>query len=136
MRKTIVLILALSLMVALLGPASAQKKQKPVTFKASGSIRGADVVDAWVINGPTSLTAREFYDTCDIPSTQGVDGYVVELSDEISKVPARVSLDWPSPTGISLSMEFLNADCTKWTYAGQYDGNVRGTEKASFKAGT
>lgn len=139
MRKTIVLVLALSLMVALLGPAAAGKRKKPappVTFEASGSIVGADPADAWVVNGPSSITARDFLATCSTPTSQGVDGYVVELSDEISKVPADVSIDWASPTAINLQMQFFNADCTKRDFAGQYDGNDGGTEKASFPAGT
>ena len=139
MRKTIVLVLALSLMVALVGRAAAGKKKKPappppVTFEASGKVLVPDPLHGNV-GGPTSLTTREFDQTCAIPATQGLDAYVIELSDEISKVPAAVSLNW-SDQRANLQMEFFGADCWKTGEVGQFDSEDGGNEKGTFQAGT
>lgn len=110
-------VIAFALIVGLLGALSAspaiakkKKKAKPVTFEASGSFAignpghfGADV----------SLVATEFTNTCAIPATQGTDGFVVELSDEISKAPATVSVSGSDATGLyDLDMYFFNAECS------------------------
>ena len=144
MRKAIVLALGLTLLVgATAGPAAAHNRKKtvspPVRFEASGSIAVADPVNAWIL-GPSSLTAREFLAGCAIPRSQGFDGFVVELSDQISKVSANVILDWSQIAGgvYNLRMDFLDASCGRTGRAD--DGNVLGlgedTEEGAFPAGT
>lgn len=131
MRRTIVSVLVLGLLAgASVGPAGAKKRKPapPVTFEASGSIAVADVVDAWVVNGPTSVTIREFTARCAVPLTQGFDAYVVELSDAISKVPADVTLTWTEPVAIAnLRMIFTNEECMQ---------TGRGSQEGTFPAGT
>lgn len=115
MRRALVLVLALSLLTgAMLAPAAAKKKKKkfvPVTFEASGAFALMNPGD--YTNG-TSITKNEFLATCAIPATQGVDGYVIELSEEISKVTAQVGVTG-SDAGIGhdLDMYFYNADCAQ-----------------------
>ena len=143
MRKTIVLALGLTLLVgATAGPAAAHKREKTVSprarFQASGSIAVADPLYAWIL-GPSSLTAREFLSTCEIPKSQGFDGFVVELSDQISKVSANVTLDWPQIAGgvdYNLRMEFFDANCSRTGHAGFGDGLGEDTEEGTFPAGT
>jgi hypothetical protein len=115
-RRALVLVLAFSLLAgALVAPAGAKKKKKkkkfvPVTFEASGSFALMNPAD---YNSGTSITRNEFQAVCGIPATQGLDGYVVELSEEISKVNAQVGVKG-SDAGIGhdLDMYFYNAECT------------------------
>ena len=142
MRKAIVLALGLTLLVgATAGPAAAHKRKKtvppPATFEASGSIAVADPVNGWIL-GPSSLTAREFLAGCEMPKSQGFDGFVVELSEEISRVSANVILDWSQLAGgvYNLRMEFFDPSCSRTGNAGSYDGIGEDTEEGAFPAGT
>lgn len=113
MRRAIVLVLALSLLTgAMLAPATAKKKKKkfvPVTFEASGSFTLMNPGD---YTSNTSVTKNEFLATCGIPATQGVDGYVIETSKEISKVTAQVGVTGSDAgVGHDLDMYFYDAEC-------------------------
>lgn len=149
MRKTIVLVLALGLLAgASVGPAAAKRKRSespPITFKATGRLATTNITKEsgtlpFIYWG---ITGTEFAQTCAIPATQSFDGHVVELSDEISKVAAKVSLRWESAGGVSnLYMAFFDADC-EFTGIdgfgiGHYGGNVsdEGVEEGSFDSGT
>ena len=140
MRRVIVLTLAVSALVgAVAGPASAknrrQPKPPPVTFEATGSISVVDH-DVW-IGGPSSLTEREFLAGCEVPATQGLDAFVVELSEEISKVHADVGLEWPDALRYyDLRMQFYDEDCRRTGLAGFYDWADDGHEEGAFAAGT
>lgn len=114
MRRVLVLVLALSLLAgASLAPAGAKKKKKkkpaPITFEASGSFMLPNPAD---YTNEASITRNEFVATCAIPATQGLDGYVVELSDEISKVSAQVGVTGSDAgVGHDLDMYFFSAEC-------------------------
>ena len=128
-------VIALALIVGLLGAISAapaiakKKKAKPVTFEASG---------AFAVGHPASflevsITGSELANTCAIPVSQGTDGFVVELSDEISKVSATVSVSGGDATGLyDLDMYFFNADCAPVGAASTAESN----EVGAFAAGT
>lgn len=115
MRRSLVLALVLTLLGgALVTPAHAQKKKKkPVTFEESGSFvlgHPATLIGTGIAGA--GVTGTEFIGTCGIPASQGLDGYVVELSDEISQVPAEVSVSGSDATGTyDLDMYFFNAEC-------------------------
>lgn len=115
MRRVLVLVLALSLVTgAMLAPATAKKKKKkkfvPVTFEASGTITVMNPTDYLV--GEASITKNEFLANCALPASQGLDAYVVELSEEISKVPAQVGVRGSDAgVGHDLDMYFYSAEC-------------------------
>lgn len=143
MRKAIVLAVALALLAgAFVGPAAASD---PITFEASGRFAVANIPEQSGVLPAYNwgVTGTEFVATCAIPSTQGLDGYVVELPDEISTVPGEVSIKWSDMAGIyvtsiaPLYMVFFGADCryrgwTGYPAAGQGDYVRHGT----FDAGT
>ena len=114
MRKVLVLVLACGLLAgAMLAPeASAKRKKKktpPITFEASGSFTLSNPGDA---EAEASVTKNEFLQTCAIPGSQGLDAYVVELSEEISKVSAQVNLSGSDAAGIyDLDMYYYGPDC-------------------------
>lgn len=143
-KKLLVLGLTATLVAgALVMPAEAKKKKKkvkpPVTFEASGSFAMSDGV--WV-GGHWSITGNEFRNTCSIPASQGVDGYVVELSDAISAVTSTVLVSGSDAThfGHDFDMYFFDADCAS---TGDSTGNSTspntfpyGSERGVFPAGT
>jgi len=129
-------LIALALILGLVGavsaaPAIAKKKKKkpPITFEASGTIA---ISNPGSLEG-ASITGNEFVETCAIPATQGVDGFVVELSDEISKVTSTVGVSGSDATGIhDLDMYFFTADCAPTGAASTGDADEAGV----FGAGT
>ncbi|MGI8407151.1 MAG: hypothetical protein ACR2L3_01385 [Actinomycetota bacterium] len=138
MRKTLALAFTLALVTG--GSATAaSKRQVPqrATFEASGSIAISDVIDAWIA-GPTSVTAREFSMDCGIPDSQGLDAFVVELSDEISRVPATVRLTGSDATG-QYDAETLYFQSPRMLF---YDSTCQPTsdsisdDRGRFEAGT
>lgn len=151
MRKAIVLALALALLAGIsAAPAAAKRKKEPepppITFEDTGRFATTNITKEsgtlpFIYWG---VTGTEFHETCAIPATQGFDGYVVELSDEISKVSAKVSLRWGSAGDVSnLYMAFFDADCEYTGIAGFGIGGYDvtdisddGAEKGAFEAGT
>ena len=133
MRRLTALVLVLGLLATFsAAPALAKKKKKakpPITFEASGSFAIANPAS---LEG-ASITGNEFVETCAIPVSQGLDGYVVELSDEISKVLAAVQVSGGDATGIyDLDMYFFSADCAALGAASTADSD----EAGAFPAGT
>ena len=124
MRRAI----AFALIVGLLGavsaaPAIAKKKKKPITFEASGAFAVGHPASFFEV----SITGSELTNTCAIPASQGTDGYVVELSEEISKVAANVSVSGGDATGTyDLDMYFFNADCSPMGAASTAESNEVG----------
>ena len=113
MRRVIVLVLACGLLTGVMFAPSASAKRKrkapPITFEASGAFELSNPGDA---EADASVTKSEFLQSCVIPASQGVDAYVVELSDEISKVTAQVNLSGSDAAGIyDLDMYYYGPDC-------------------------
>lgn len=143
MRKAIVLALALALLAGISAtPAAAREPvPPPVTFEAEGRFAIANILtETGVVITEFGVTGKEFAATCDIPMTQGFDGYVVKLSEEISRVSANVSLDWHDWTGVyNLYMLFFDADCRFTGRAGASplpSAGDAGKEKGAFPPGT
>jgi len=90
------------------------------------------------------ITGTEFRNTCSIPASQGVDGYVVELSDAISAVTSTVLVSGSDAThfGHDFDMYFFDADCastgasTNDSTSGRPPGTNYGDERGVFPAGT
>ena len=113
MRRATVLVLACSLLTgAVFAPAASAKKNRkppPVTFETSGAFELSNPGDA---EADASVTKSEFLQTCALPASQGLDAFVVELSDEISKVTAQVTLSGSDAADIyDLDMYYYGADC-------------------------
>jgi hypothetical protein len=113
MRRSFVAVLVVCLVAGLMiMPADAKKRRKkrkpPVTFKAEGS---------FAVANPATLenqgaTQSEFMASCAIPTSQGVDGYVVALPAKVTKVSSTVTATGGDMTGIyDLDMYFYNASC-------------------------
>lgn len=98
----------------ILAPAEAKKKKKkkrkpPITFTADGSFATANPADLM----GAGITRNEFIETCSIPVSQGLDGYVVEVSDAIGKVQSDVSVAGSDITGlIDLDMYLYSDTCS------------------------
>ncbi|HVE75940.1 MAG TPA: hypothetical protein VND22_04130 [Actinomycetota bacterium] len=114
MRKAIaVAISAAILMGAFIGPVTA----KPTTFEASGRFALPNTLAEghfWVVAVDSSwgITGTEFRRTCTIPASQGLDGYVVELPDNLSTVPVDVNLDVTAGTKFHKTyMIFFDKNC-------------------------
>ena len=111
MRRFIVLALIAGLLGgALVGPAEAKKKKpKPVKFSATGSLVTSNPT---TFDAETGVTRTEFENSCSVPQSQGLDGYVIELPANVSKKNANVTL---SGTGqgivVDLDMYFFSATC-------------------------
>lgn len=113
-RAVVVAVIAGLLGAALVGPADARKKRKPIKFSASGT----QAVGKPVMVGSAGLTREEFVQTCSIPSsTQGLDGFVVELPAKVSKVNNLVTLTSSDSTGLDpigwadIHMFFFSNSC-------------------------
>lgn len=139
MRKPIVLVLANALLAGvLIGPAVARDG---ITFEASGSFASPNIVRETGVAPARNwgVTGSEFVESCAIPSTQGFDGYVVELSDEMSSVSAEVTIEWSDMAGIyetgisTLYVVFFDASCTQAVFAWY---PMDGTDDTFFEAGT
>ncbi len=135
MRRAIVL----ALVVGLLGgsaviPAQAKKKPKPkppITFEAEGTLVTANPAD---YQADAGITRNEFINTCSIPVSQGFDGYVIELSDEISTVMSEVLVSGSDATGIyDLDAYFYDENCAFSGAASNEESNQTGVMLAGSK---
>ncbi len=96
---------------ALLGPAEAKKKPKPkpVTFEESGSIAIGYPGD---FLNEVNVTRQAFLQACAVPASQGTDGYVITLPDEMVAVAADVSISGGDATGLhDLDIFFFDEAC-------------------------
>lgn len=110
MRRVVAFALILGLLGAVsAAPALAKKKKKPASFQASGTVAiGHPVTYAT----GTSIVGTELTETCAIPTSQGTDGFVVEVPDNMSNLTATVEVSGGDATGLyDLDMYFFNADC-------------------------
>jgi hypothetical protein len=92
-RKTIALLLAVT-MVGLLGTsAAAGKKKKPKPYKSETVSVG---LGHPVFNGQSgsvvSVTGQEFIARCSIPSSNGFDGYVFEVPKDYRSIVSAIKL--------------------------------------------
>lgn len=111
MRRTILVALSLGLLAGALSmPAEAGKKRlKP--FKTTGSIA---VGHPGNFEAGVGITRAEFLETCAVPQSQGIDGYVVQIPATHTKKPAKVSAVGSSETGAyDLDLFFFNGSCTE-----------------------
>lgn len=133
MRRTILLAIITALLPgALVAPAGAG----PTSFEASGSfVVGGE--DGWLAGGSSNVTKREFVDSCEIPTTQGVEGYVIQLPGALSQFAGEARVEWTQSTPYDdIFMEFYGSECGFNGQAGIYDAYGESEEVGSFPAGT
>ena len=116
MRRSLTVALAACLIGgALMAPADAKKKPKPkpkppVTFEESASLAVGYPGD---FAGEVNVTRQAFLATCAVPPSQGTDGYVITLPEEITAVPTDVSIVGADATGAhDLDVFFFDEACT------------------------
>lgn len=95
---------------ALVAPAdAAKKKKKPIKYSATGTLAISNPGD---FEAGAGITRNEFLNSCAIPQSQGLDGYVIELPAKVSKVNSNVELSGTDALGIlDLDMYFFSATC-------------------------
>lgn len=111
MRRAIVVALIAGLLGgALVAPVDAKKKKpKPVKFSATGTLA---VGHPGTVEAEAGITRNEFLNSCAIPQSQGVDGYVIELPAKVTKVNSNVTLSGADAAGIlDLDLYFFSATC-------------------------
>ncbi len=116
MRRTIFVALILGLVAGALSMPAEAKKRKPKPFKTTGSIAIGHPAN---YEADLGITRGEFTETCAVPQSQGIDGYVIEIPASHMKKSAKVSAVGSSETGAyDLDLFFYNASCTEIGRAG------------------
>lgn len=117
MKKFLIVALVLGLSVSLLGPASAGKKKKaPKPFVAEFTVEvGHPVFNGQSEGNVLALTAQEFFASCSVPSSNGFDGFVVEVPEDFRTVAASVTASGTSVTDAAspadMDMYFFDEAC-------------------------
>jgi len=117
MKKFLIVALVLGLSVSLLGPASAGKKKKaPKPFTAEFTMElGHPVLNSATEGSLASVTGQEFLASCSVPSSNGFDGFVVEVPEALRKTPATVEASGTSVTDAAspadMDMYFFDESC-------------------------
>lgn len=138
MKKLLVLALVLGLVVSIVGPAGAKKKKKApkpyVTEEVTMELGHP------VFNGGSgslvSVTGQEFLNSCAIPSSNGVDGWVFEVPAAYQKIAASAEAVGTGTTDAAMpadmDMYFFDETCTQVGAA-----NAAGTDEfGAINAGT
>ena len=130
MKKLLVLALVLGLVVSIVGPAGAKKKKKaPKPFVSEEvTIELGHPVANGNSGSLASVTGQEFLNTCAVPSTNGVDGWVFEVPAEYQKIAASAEATGTSVTDAAspadMDMYFFDETCKQ---VGQ--ANAAGTDE-------
>lgn len=134
MRRTITAAVVIGLLAgALAMPADAKKKKKPrlKPYVTSGSIAIGHPAN---FEADLGITRAEFTETCGIPASQGIDGYVVEIPAPYMKKSAAVLAAGSSTTGAyDLDLFFYNDACSEVGRAADIGSDQAGTMPAGTK---
>ena len=106
------LVLALGLVAQ---PALAGKKKGPKPYKSeSFTIAVAHPVFYGNSGSVNAITAKEFENTCAVPGSNGVDGFVLEIPKEYQKLQASISAVGAAggAAGYDLDIYMYDANCT------------------------
>ena len=137
-RKALVVAIAMLVVVALIGPATAGKKKGPKPYKSEEGIIAAPHTLLFASTGElNSVTANEFEARCAIPVTNGLDAYVYEVPKEYQKIEAKIAARAKSMVAHDLYAFFYKADCTLQPYSLQAAGTVHQSDvEGLMPAGT
>ena len=113
MKKIVVCLLALALIAGSQG-AWAAKRKKPKPYKSEQVTLAVPHPVAYSSTGSVNgITAKEFENTCALPSTNGLDAYVFEVPPAFAKYDATVEAigEGAAPTGYDLDIYLYDASC-------------------------
>ena len=120
MKKFLVLLLVLGLVVSIVGPAGAKKKKKKAVkpyVTEEVEIQAGHPMFNGQSGSLVSVTGQEFLNTCAIPSSNGVDGWVFEVPAAYQKISASAEATGTSVTDAAapadLDMYFFDDSCTQ-----------------------
>ncbi|MEA2447343.1 MAG: extracellular elastinolytic metalloproteinase [Actinomycetota bacterium] len=127
-KKLIALAIALPLLLA--GPAAVAGKKAPKPYKSEEvTIAVPHPVLYGQSGAVNTITAKEFEQSCAIPSSNGLDAYVFEVPKEYKNVQAQISAigTAATPAGYDLDIYLYDASC-KTTFA----INAEGTDESGI----
>ena len=110
-----IVIVGVILALALMSPAAdAAKKPKAKPYKSEDvSLLIAHPIAYGNTGSINSITAKEFENSCAVPSSNGLDGYVFEVPKQFLKMDAQIDAIGAAPgtAGYDLDIYLYNADC-------------------------
>ena len=134
MKKMIAVAAALALVVAPSSALAGKKKgPKPYTSDTASIATGHPVLSS-ASGSLVSITGQEFLNTCGIPATNGLDGYVFEIPAEYQAINSSVEVTGVTPAAdlYDVDLYAFDADCVQ-----KQALNTAGTdESGSLLAGT
>jgi hypothetical protein len=138
MKKILTIALAAALVLSVTGAAVAGKKKKgPKPFKSEAfTIEVGHPAFHDTSGTLLSVTAQDFVNSCAIPSSNGLDAFVLEVPADYTKVQASVATTGvanpDTPAGFDLDLYFFDASCKEVGFA-----NSAGTDETGIMvAGT
>lgn len=135
MKKIIAVAAALTLVLAPSSALAGKKKKgpKPYTSETASTVTGHPVLNS-ASGTILSITGQEFLNTCAVPASNGLDGYVFEVPADYQKIASSVEVTGVSPAGdlYDVDLYAFNAECVQTQAV-----NTAGTdESGSLLAGT
>ncbi|MDP9067472.1 MAG: hypothetical protein M3N53_03850 [Actinomycetota bacterium] len=136
-KKLLVLGLVLALCAALVAPAAAAKKKKPKPYKSEEVTALIGHPIFYSASGTVvGVTSQEFINRCEIPTTNGFDGYVFEVPAAYQKIQSSINA---TGTGVTDPAQPADIDIYLFDEACANIGafNTEGTdESGTLGAGT
>jgi hypothetical protein len=140
MRKNVIVaILLLGLLAALANPATGarrkKKRVKPYKSETVTIAAGHPVFHGASAGNLASATAQEFFQSCAVPQSNGLDAWVFTVPKAYTKLVAAVDAKATSATPVPIDMDlyFYNKACDEVGFA---NSEAPGGESGIFPKGT
>lgn len=130
-KQLIVAILLLGLMAALSNPATAAKKRKkkvkPYKSETVTVNLGHPVFHGQSEGNLVSVTAQDFFQSCAVPESNGVDAWVFEVPKPYQKIVAAIDAvgSSTSPVPYDLDLYMYDKSCSEVGFS-----NTEGTDES------